>query len=429
MADFGMRIERWISNSRVSHEETVANVRELGQPGVEYLISMLENEEARGRYDHNSAVAILGDLGDIAFEDVLNASEHKSGYVRMGAVMALGGMGDKRAVERLAEMLNNPDEVPLVRPKIPRAMMRIGGEKAVDELLKALKMFESMDIRDEGYDSSTYEEVISALGPLKDKRALKPLLQNVIEKSEDDDQLWVSGSRVGAISDIGGENVLGTLLSYVGDDLRGGEIELVHSLCKHGEKGDRRVVNAIKKLVPAIIEDEHNAAMDREEYYFEPHVSRTLISAVKKIGEIGNMEDLPFIESELQGDSEDSYPDRMLQTAATAYAKLSNADFEIFRKFIEEKIGAAKVVKEALADAFEDHDLEATAEAYMKVKDEDSDFGRFCNTRFVGNIKRKLEKHGDSLESLAKKIMQKNAEAAKPGAVKHADGRKQPVKR
>jgi hypothetical protein len=80
----------------------------------------------------------LGRYGSAAgLEPLLDALSHRSGQVRAAALLALAGLGDRRAVPAIAAHLAQ-DDSGMAREAAAQALGRLGGSAAVDALQAAL---------------------------------------------------------------------------------------------------------------------------------------------------------------------------------------------------------------------------------------------------------------------------------------------------
>ena len=111
-----------------------------------------------------SVVDLLAKTGPPAFRPLLGALGSDSGQARWLAAMALGKLGDARAVERLTALL--ADTMPTVRIEAARALGRLGDARAVDALVALLKD------TDDGAQAMAAWALVK-MGP---KRAVAPLI-------------------------------------------------------------------------------------------------------------------------------------------------------------------------------------------------------------------------------------------------------------
>ena len=157
---------------------------------IEPLFKILRSEK-KDIYDTASAAYALKEIGEPAVLPLIEALKDKNEYVRGKVAKALGGIGDKRALEPLIECLK--DKNSYVRGRSAKALGGIGDKRAIEPLIECLK------------DKSLYvqEKAARALGQLKDKRAIEPLIE--VFKVDD----WVTRCQVSiALAHIGKEAVL-----------------------------------------------------------------------------------------------------------------------------------------------------------------------------------------------------------------------------
>jgi len=155
------------------------NVREsaalaLGYIGdaraVEPLIEALKDQN---EYVRLGAALALRNIGDTrAVEPLVEALKDEHDGVRGNSAVALGLLGDARAVELLREALKNEDEE--MRKNAALALGTIGDTKAVELLIEALK-----DDHEEVRWCATY-----ALGNIGDARAVEPLIEALKDEGE-----------------------------------------------------------------------------------------------------------------------------------------------------------------------------------------------------------------------------------------------------
>lgn len=188
---------------RVRAKAAVA-LAKIGKPAVEPLIVALKDEDWRVRVNVAWALGEMKDTG--AVEPLITALKDKSGNVQESAAEALGKIGDSRAIEPLITALRDAEEyakksnrilakmtkdrgtisMPLIAvPRgemnkvfedfpldtpgdmIAQALGEIGGVKAVEPLIAALKS--------KYHNFDTLSGVARALGNIGDIRAIEPL--------------------------------------------------------------------------------------------------------------------------------------------------------------------------------------------------------------------------------------------------------------
>jgi len=134
-----------------------------GKPSVEGLVQDLGDLENSRR-----ARQELVQIGRPAVPALIQALGNEK--TRFNAVVALGEIGDRRAVGPLIEMLK--DENYLVRSVAAKALGEIGDERAIPPLIEGLRADEDLRMA-----------AAKALGEIPDERAVGPLVQLLNDKS------------------------------------------------------------------------------------------------------------------------------------------------------------------------------------------------------------------------------------------------------
>ncbi len=134
------------------------------------LIAILEGKQA-GEELRKSVAEALGKIGDTgAVEPLLNVACGDDDYaVRCLSVIALGELGDRRAVDGLLALLSDRGS-PLVRTRglAAQALGKMGDQRAVEALIAAV-----LDPRESEW---VKDNVVWALGQIGDVVAAGPLL-------------------------------------------------------------------------------------------------------------------------------------------------------------------------------------------------------------------------------------------------------------
>lgn len=142
------------------------------------LYEAIESDDNRDRYDAQWVLANLGKSQEgndkiIIIDKLVELLDHDRRETRLEAVVALGEVGDERAVKPLLEIVNSGSaedsddrEPPEIRRLAVEALGKIGG-KAVDKLVNILQ----------NKGSSMRVDAIQALAKLGDERAVKPLIE------------------------------------------------------------------------------------------------------------------------------------------------------------------------------------------------------------------------------------------------------------
>jgi len=103
---------------------------------------------------------------------LIEALRYKDEYVRKDAAIALGKIGDERAIDPLIQALKDKH---YVRREAARALGVIGGERVVGPLIQALRH----------EDGTVRMYAASALGKIRDERAIDPLIQALKDNIND----------------------------------------------------------------------------------------------------------------------------------------------------------------------------------------------------------------------------------------------------
>ena len=146
----------------------------LGEIGdmraVEPLILLLCDDD---RFVKSHAALALGAIGEPAVNPLIRALREGDGNLRWGAAIALGKIRDPRAIEPLIRAL--ADKYENVRAESASSLASIG-KPALGPLLRFLKFS----------DGPERLEVVSALGELHDTDAIQPLMQMLWNADEDE---------------------------------------------------------------------------------------------------------------------------------------------------------------------------------------------------------------------------------------------------
>lgn len=219
---------------------------------VEPMIQVLKNFELFVLLDDDDPFLLmrvvkgLGSIGEPAVEPLIQAL--KSGpyiNVKAGAALALGLIGDARAVEPLVQAIENDNE--LIGESVILALGEMG-EPAVEPLLQILKGKDPSTLQVlQGKDPSTRYRAMEALGRIGDARAVEPLIQAVIDEKGFEHAVQALG-RIG-------EPAVEPLIKALNDEdyiVRNGA---AHAL---GLIGDAR---AVEPLIQILKDDEHSDAI------------------------------------------------------------------------------------------------------------------------------------------------------------------------
>jgi HEAT repeat protein len=196
---------------------------EIGDAGaVEPLITILKHDGMRGvRWKTAESLATIGapSVGPL-----ISALEHSDADVRWKAAIALGEIGDQRAIGPLIRQLSDTDR--FVKSRVAYALGMIG-LPAVHPLIRTLR---------EGDGNLRWGAAI-ALGRIKDPQAVGPLIQALADKYEN-----VRAEAAASLAAIGKPAIapLICVLKYSEGDMR---IEVMNAL------GELHANDAIEPLV------------------------------------------------------------------------------------------------------------------------------------------------------------------------------------
>jgi HEAT repeat protein len=233
---------------------------EIGAPAVEMLIDSLKGNV---RW---YAILALGEIGDPrAVEPLIACLRDTSPFVRQVAANALGKIKDSRAVEPLVDALRDPDGT--VRKNAAEALGKSSCLQAVDPLINALR----------DRNEAVKESAAEALGQLGDTRAVKPLIELLYTS-----KWWsIRCSVVRALGQIRDPEAVTALVSILDDPDEDVGRSLVYSLSKIGTP-------AVEPLIMALRSPD------------------TIVRAraVAALGEIGDPRALPALEQLMRRDGE-----------------------------------------------------------------------------------------------------------------------------
>jgi len=196
---------------------------EIGDAGaVEPLITVLKHDEMSGvRW---KTAESLVKIGAPSVEPLISALEHPDGDVRWKAAIALGEIGDQRAIEPLIRQLSDTDR--FVKSRVAHALGMIGAP-AVHPLIRTLR---------EGDGNLRWGAAI-ALGRIKDPQAVEPLIQALADKYEN-----VRAEAAASLASIG-KPAIAPLIRFLKYSEGGMRIEVMNAL------GELHANDAIEPLV------------------------------------------------------------------------------------------------------------------------------------------------------------------------------------
>lgn len=135
---------------------------QIGPATIPYLIADFKDPDMEVRQAISKTLIAFG---KDSVEPLIDALRSEDQQTRFHAAIALGDLGDSRAVDALITALHDQDVT--VRENVVVALWKLKGPKASDGLIAALK--------DE--DRAIRSRAARALGELNDRRAVEPLLE------------------------------------------------------------------------------------------------------------------------------------------------------------------------------------------------------------------------------------------------------------
>jgi transcription termination factor NusA len=195
-----------------------------------------------------SAAMALGQLGDKrAVIPLIATLKDEDRNVSQSAAEALGKLGDERAVEPLLVVLSE-DEDQITRRRAAHALRCLGDKRQIDVLLAML----------EDENPKFRREAAKAVGKLKDKRAIDYLLAAL-----EDEDLIVRRRAAQALGQLGDERAVDALLATIEDQEPTLRLTAARVL---GKLGDER---AVKSLLAAMKDEDPIVCRIAAESYAE----------------------------------------------------------------------------------------------------------------------------------------------------------------
>jgi len=241
-----------------SDSQWIQNVRN------EALNLLVESFKVINPHIHSRAVDLMVQFKDQSYDILVNALQNEDMMVRRQSLIALGKIGDERAIEPIAKLLDDEDAG--VKFHVPISLNLIGGQNIIAPLHDALK------------NQMAQVRMISAdfLGEMKDETSV-PLLIDLLT----DDIAYIRSSAANALTKIGSpaipdlmqvietqaENVTLLPSDFVGDkiaDKYKKELTKRASIQSYVATilGDMKDMRAIPKLLQAM---KHTATADATE--------------------------------------------------------------------------------------------------------------------------------------------------------------------
>jgi len=223
------------------------------EQAIDPLIKILKEE--KNEIVRNLAAIALGKIGNKrAVEPLIQTMNNDVYWIRAPAATALGDIGDKQAVDALLLSLKN-DNNSMVRTEATLALGKIGDKRAVDAILLSLKNDDSYKVR---------EAAATALGNIGDTRAVDPLINTLRT-----DTLWCGPAAATALGEIGDPKAINPLIEKLDKIDKSADAlakfgtpavdPLIASLDGDGKLGAARALGLIKdkKAVKPLIEQLH----------------------------------------------------------------------------------------------------------------------------------------------------------------------------
>ncbi len=190
------------NNAEVRKQVVISMGTFRDKKAVEVLLKIIRNEN-EDQYVRLSAFSSLNKIGkDIDPKILIDLLKNSNCEIRKEAVLALGGVKDKRAIDALVKILLDTNENDLVRSGSILSLSRLGSRKALLHLLKVLK----------NREDTVRLEVVQALGKFNDEQVVKHLMMIIKNRHEDTS---VRSEAVMAISRMDSDKVVETLINIV----------------------------------------------------------------------------------------------------------------------------------------------------------------------------------------------------------------------
>ncbi len=236
-------------------QKAVDCIYEIGDSQV--IPQVLELMQEKDVNIRRCAIEIINKMKDPkAGEALVKAMKDSDWWVRNVAMEALAEIKGENTVSILIAMLNDSDEN--IRRCAVEFFNRVSDPSAVEPLIGLLN----------DKDWWVREKTVSALGRLKDPRAIKPLTKLI----NDEEIKWVIP---GALAKIGGKEVIGPIVEFLGDDQKRVRIEAIralsalkfkeeiipeikHALEDHNEEVRSEATKALKSITGRIFEAKDN---------------------------------------------------------------------------------------------------------------------------------------------------------------------------
>ncbi|MFH0801073.1 MAG: HEAT repeat domain-containing protein [bacterium] len=227
---------------RILDEEEPKYVREeaaelLGRLEDRKMLDSLLEALKNSSTAYYAAIALQGIPDPSAFEPLMKImNKSRSPGARMQAALALGEVGDPRAVNALVDMLSDTDEMMCHYASI--ALGKIGGDEALEKLLEIMG--------EQRPGNRVY--AIAAIELTGDRRAVPALIEALFSRDED-----VREAAVSALQYIPDERAQSPLIFLLKDPSSRIRTLAAYALCSIGKKENLPLIRALlKDEVPSV---------------------------------------------------------------------------------------------------------------------------------------------------------------------------------
>jgi hypothetical protein len=156
-------------DDRSGREGAAEGLAEMKDKALDPLIKSLKDPDWHVRMGALVSLRIIGDKKVIS--DIIDTLKDENRFVRREAVKSLGRIGDERMVVPLTEALRDEDRS--VRMRAVGALAKYGGDSTIEPLIEALK----------DSDSGVRLRAVQALEETKDPRAIRAIHSTVVIES------------------------------------------------------------------------------------------------------------------------------------------------------------------------------------------------------------------------------------------------------
>jgi HEAT repeat protein len=166
-------------------------------------------------------------------DGLIKALQHQSRSVREEAIPYLALLGDKRAVEPLAALVNDPDEYESLRLWATLARGDLGDQRVVESVIEALNH----------NDEDVRECAAEALGKLGDQRAVEPLIAVLNDEEETES---VHREAAHTLGKLGDKRAIIPIIATLNDDI---PVVRENAAFLLGELGDKCAVEPLTTVL------------------------------------------------------------------------------------------------------------------------------------------------------------------------------------